>query len=78
MINRDPVDPNFNHAVVLIGISTTGDVESADRIHYLDPSSADRLHADDAATFEALWARGQHAMMVVISPPPDSRVGRHN
>ena len=78
VINRDPVDPNFNHAVVLIGISTTGDVESADRIHYLDPSSVDRLHADDAATFEALWARGQHAMMVVISPPPDSRVGRHN
>lgn len=68
VINRDPVDPNFNHAVVLIGISTTGDIESTDRIHYLDPSSADPLHADDAVKFEAAWARGQYAMMVVVVP----------
>jgi len=78
IINRDPVDPNFNHAVVLIGISTTGDIESTDRIHYLDPSSVDPLHADDAATFETIWARGQYAMMVVVSPPLGSRVGRQN
>lgn len=66
VINRDPVDPNFNHAVVLIGISTTGDVESTDRIHYFDPSSAEPLHTDDVAAFETVWDRGQHAMMVVV------------
>lgn len=68
VINRNPVDPNFNHAVVLIGISATEDIESADRIHYLDPSSAEPLHTDDAVTFEVIWARGQHAMMVVVVP----------
>jgi len=68
VINRDPVDPNFNHAVVLIGISTTGDIESTDRIHYLDPSSVSPLHTDDATKFEADWARGQYAMMVVVVP----------
>jgi len=68
VINRDPVDPNFNHAVVLIGISTTDNIESTDRIHYLDPSSAAMMHTDEAAIFETAWARGQHAMMVVVVP----------
>ena len=79
VINRQPDDPAFNHAVVVIGISPTGPVESADTIHYLDPSSPKHLHTEKAAVFEANWARGEHAMMIVVSPPataPGGDAGR--
>lgn len=69
VINRQPSDPALNHAVVVIGISKMGSVESADRIHYLDPSSPVQLHGEELATFQANWARGQHAMMIVVQPP---------
>jgi len=70
VINRQPSDPAHNHAVVVIGISKMASVESADRIHYLDPSSPLQLHSEEFATFETNWARGQHAMMIVVQPPP--------
>ena len=69
VINRDPEDPAFNHAVVVIGISPNSKGGSTDIIHYLDPSSVEPLHATDAAAFEQLWARCSHAMMVVAASP---------
>jgi ABC-type bacteriocin/lantibiotic exporter with double-glycine peptidase domain len=75
VINRQPDSPAFNHAVVVIGISPTGPVESADTIHYLDPSSPKQLHTEKAAAFEANWARGQHAMMIVVCPPATRPAG---
>jgi hypothetical protein len=69
VINRQPDSPAFNHAIVVIGISPTGPVESADTIHYLDPSSPRQLHTEETVAFEANWARGQHAMMIVVCPP---------
>jgi hypothetical protein len=70
VINRQPDNPRFNHAVTAIGISGTGPVESADTIHYLDPSSPKQLHSEEAGAFEANWARGRHAMLIVVHPPP--------
>ncbi|HSW43972.1 MAG TPA: hypothetical protein VLM89_00175 [Phycisphaerae bacterium] len=69
VINRQADNPAMNHAVLVIGISRTGPLEAADTIHYLDPSSPKQVHSEDRATFQANWARGQHAMMIVVSPP---------
>lgn len=74
VINRDEQgDPAFNHAVVVIGISRESGGNSADIIHYLDPSTREPLHSVEAAAFDALWARGEHAMMIVVIPLPDSQ-----
>ena len=73
VINLDPDDPAFNHAVVVIGISPNSNGGSADIIHYLDPSSAEPLHSTDEAAFEQLWARCNHAMMIVAAPPAERR-----
>jgi hypothetical protein len=70
VINRQAGDPGFNHAVAVIGISGTGRVDSADTIHYLDPSSPKQLHSEEVGSFEANWARGRHAMLIVVHPPP--------
>jgi hypothetical protein len=69
VINRQVGEPGFNHAVVVIGISGTGPVDSADTIHYLDPSSPKQLHSEEAGVFEANWSRGQNAMLIVVHPP---------
>jgi len=69
VINTYGSDPDFNHAVVVVGFSKTGGAESADSIYYLDPSSAEPLHKVEAAEFERVWARSGHAMMVVVQPP---------
>ncbi len=78
VINRDPADPAFNHAVVVIGISRKPGGDSVDMIHYFDPSTRQRLYSSEAAAFEVLWARGQRAMMIVVAPPPDSQPARNN
>lgn len=75
VINRHDKDRDFNHAVVVIGFSKTAGNETADRIHYLDPASAKVLHSEDRKTFETLWARGEHAMMIVIAPPQEPATG---
>lgn len=75
VINRHENDAKFNHAVVVIGFSKTVGDETADRIHYLDPSSAKVLHSEDRKSFETLWARGEHAMMIVIAPPQEPATG---
>lgn len=75
VINRHEQDPKFNHAVVVIGFSKTAGDQTADRIHYLDPASAKVLHSEDRKSFETLWARGEHAMMIVIAPPQESATG---
>ncbi|MBP7934931.1 MAG: hypothetical protein KA354_09830 [Phycisphaerae bacterium] len=75
VINRHENDVKFNHAVVVIGFTKTAGDETADRIHYLDPASAKVLHSEDRKTFETLWARGEHAMMMVIAPPQEPGTG---
>ena len=71
VINRDPGgDSGFNHAVVVIGFCANPKGESADiMVHYLDPSSVEPLHSAKAGVFEGLWARGGHAMILVVAPP---------
>ncbi len=69
VINRDPEDAAFNHAVVVIGISPNPTGGSADIVHYLDPSSVEPLHSTEAPVFEQVWARCNHAMMIVVPPP---------
>lgn len=72
VIRREPDDPSFNHAVVVIGISANPDDPTADMIHYLDPSSPEPLHSSPAWVFEQHWAWCDHAMMLVTAPPaPD-------
>lgn len=76
VVNRDPQgDSAFNHAVVVIGISPKSDEKSADIIQYLDPSAREPLQSADAVAFDVLWTRGQHAMMIVVAPPPESGPG---
>ncbi len=75
VINRQSGDPAFNHAVVVIGISSNPDRPGVDIIHYLDPSSAEPLHSVERAVFEILWSGGDHAMMVVIQPPESGSGG---
>jgi hypothetical protein len=70
VISHHPGGPEFNHAVVVIGICTNQKTGSADSIYYFDPSSVEALYSMDAANFEELWERGEHAMLVVIKPPP--------
>jgi len=69
VINREPDNPAFNHAVVVTGISANPEGVSVDNIHYFDPSSAQPLHSVEAAAFDILWGRGQYAMMIVVAPP---------
>jgi len=68
VINHEGENPAFNHAVVVIGISANLEEGSTDRIHYFDPSAEEPLQSVDRATFEPLWSRGQHAMMIVVMP----------
>jgi len=75
IINRDPAaNPDFQHAVLVIGISANPEAGSTDIIYYFDPSSAEPLHATEAEVFELLWARCDHAMMVVVAPPAGARL----
>jgi len=69
VINRQPGDPAFNHAVVVIGISSNPQKPGVDIIHYLDPSSAEPLHSVERPVFQILWGAGDCAMMVVVRPP---------
>ncbi len=70
VINRDPRgDPAFNHAVLVIGISTNPEGGSADIIHYLDPSSTEQLHSESADQFETFWEAGERAMLIVCRGP---------
>lgn len=69
VINLEGADAEaFNHAVVVIGISSNRSGDSPDIIHYLDPSSPEPLMRLEAPAFDELWSRGQHAMMVVTLP----------
>lgn len=73
VINRVSEDPAFNHAVVVIGISPNREGGSTDIIHYLDPSVPEPLQSMDAAAFEELWARCEHALLIVAVAPADRR-----
>lgn len=75
IINRQGINPAFNHAIVLIGITKPAD-GSADMFHYLDPSGPEPAYSCTASDFEVLWTRGQNAMMIVVAPPPDSQPAR--
>lgn len=66
IINRKGGDPQYNHAVVVVGVQRT---QGADAIHFLDPASERGLERADAATFEQWWERGQRVMMIVLNPP---------
>lgn len=69
IINRAGDDkPDFNHAVVVIGVQRG--VDSAEIIQYLDPSADQPLYSCDRKTFETVWARCDHAMLLVVRPPP--------
>jgi hypothetical protein len=72
IINREPGQPAFNHAVVVIGISPTSTEQSADIIHYLDPATPEPLQSCNTAEFERLWAAAEYAMLLVVAPPPES------
>jgi hypothetical protein len=69
VINRMGTSPDFNHAVVVIGIEGNQPVERADRIYYLDPSADSPLFTCSGEAFETMWARGRHAMLVVTRWP---------
>ena len=73
VINRVSQDPAFNHAVVVIGISPNPKDGSTDIVYYLDPSAPEPLHAAAPAAFERLWARCEHAMMIVAEAPASRR-----
>lgn len=78
VINHEANNPAFNHAVVVTGFSANPAGGPADIVHYLDPSAAEPLHSTDEASFEILWARGDHAMMVVVTPPTGADAGSAN
>lgn len=69
VINRVGGSSDSNHAVVVIGFRENRDVESADRIHYLDPSAPSPLETCSLEVFEEMWARCGHAMLVVTKGP---------
>ncbi len=72
VINYDDADnPDYNHAVVVIGISKNLGPVSTDVIHYFDPASTYQLHTVDDATFERMWARSGRAMMIVARAPEE-------
>ena len=72
IINSRGDDPAYNHAVVVTGIEATDGDPLADKIVYLDPATPTPLQRESATWFDALWQRGEHAMMIVVSPPADS------
>lgn len=75
VINGHENDPRFNHAVVVTGIGPKSETDLSDTVHYLDPSDGRPLQAVSVAEFETLWARGQHAMMIVVAPPREAASG---
>ena len=72
VINRAGQGPEYNHAVVVIGISANPSGPAADTIYYFDPSSPKQLASADALAFELMWSRCQHAMMFVTRPPTEA------
>ena len=71
VINRIGGNADYNHAVVVIGLRENRDMESADRIHYLDPSADSPLYTCSLEAFDEMWARCGHAMLVVTKGPPE-------
>jgi hypothetical protein len=69
VINRIGGSSDYNHAVVVIGLRENRAMESADRIHYLDPSADKPLYTCSLDAFEEMWARCGHAMLVVTKGP---------
>jgi hypothetical protein len=69
VINRENDSPGYNHAVVVIGISSNPDEPGTDMIQYLDPGWGLPLHVAAEQEFDRLWRRGDYAMMVVVQPP---------
>ncbi len=73
IINREGANPAFNHAVVVTGIQAKSGESPTDIITCLDPSLPQAVQNVSAAEFDILWERGQHAMMIVVAPPVESR-----
>ena len=75
VINRKSDDPQYNHAVVVIGVQRKegSDGESAELLHYLDPASERGLEQAETETFEKWWERGRRAMMIVLVPPAERK-----
>lgn len=82
IINRLGTGPGYNHAVVVIGMSENLGVETADTIYYLDPSSERPLFTCGEGSFEEIWSRCGHAMLIVARRPAgneaDAAGGRPN
>ncbi len=78
VINRKGDDPQYNHAVVVIGMKSnaTEGAGPTDTVYYLDPSSTHGLETVDAEAFETWWTRGRRTMMIVVRPPPDAGTRR--
>ena len=70
IINKLGDDPKFNHAVVVTGFSADAGSPPADIVYYLDPSTREPLQSAGRAEFEKYWALGDHAMLLVVAPPP--------
>lgn len=71
IINQHDGDPELNHAVVVTGFSANPEDPSADIVYYLDPATRDPLQSVGLAEFQAHWAHGNHAMMIVVQPPSE-------
>jgi hypothetical protein len=68
IVNSTAGGPEFNHAVVVIGL----DGPAGDRpetIHYLDPASFKRVEHSAREQFETWWSRCEHAMALVVRDP---------
>lgn len=70
VLNQHAGDPAFNHAVVVTGFSANPDGGQADIVYYLDPAAREPLQSAKLADFETSWARCDHAMLIVVRPPP--------
>jgi hypothetical protein len=75
VLNRHGGDPEFNHAVVVIGFDLGDNEKEVRNVHLLDPASPYGVESPDRATFEREWQETDRVMILVFDEPAASAAG---
>ena len=71
VVNKHGGDADYNHAVVVIGVTLDAD-DHITGLHVLDPASAKQLEYWSRDEFKSAWAPTGHAMLPMFDAPAQS------
>jgi hypothetical protein len=72
IINKHGGDPEYNHAVVVIGFESDDNGGQVAGIHVLEPAAKKGLETWDRETFEQRWVLTGQVMMLIFEEPEPS------